>query len=214
MNTSQLQSVIRLLLNSASGAILAHTATTANPATKDLVGWLSAFLTGPDALALCMTGVAWLWGHINPADPTTPEKPADPTNTPSLGAGKVIGMILVGFGILAAVSQVGCSSTPQQIAYQSAGTTVVTVDTAMNLWGAYVAAKQPGTNAEQTVKDAYGKYQAAMAALCDAGEIYAATGSTNGVAADNALTQAAFNATHELEDLETLIASFGVNLTP
>jgi hypothetical protein len=104
----------------------------------------------------------------------------------------------------------GCASTgPQQVTYQAAGTTIVSVDAAMNEWGAYVATAHPGTNAEIAVESAYEKYQSAMAVACDAGAAYSATGGTNGVAA---LDQAIQNSSQELTDLETLIASFGVKL--
>ena len=105
----------------------------------------------------------------------------------------------------------GCKSTPQEITFQAASTTVVGVDTAMNLWGSYVAQAHPGTNQEMIVKNAYEKYQASMAAVCDAGEIYAATGGTNGTATA-AFNQAIANSGQDLADLENLINSFGVKL--
>jgi hypothetical protein len=107
---------------------------------------------------------------------------------------------------------IGCNTTPQKVTYQSAGTAVVSVDTAMNLWGAYVAANHPPIAQEQAVKAAYEKYQAAMATACDAGAIYAATGSTNAPATSLALQQAIASVGKELVDLENLIASFGVKL--
>ena len=105
----------------------------------------------------------------------------------------------------------GCGSSPQTVAYQAAGTTVVTVDAAMGEWGAYVAAEHPGTNAELAVKSAYEKYQASMAVVTDAGAAYAATGGTNSVAI-SALDQAEANSAQDLADLERLITSFGATL--
>lgn len=103
------------------------------------------------------------------------------------------------------------SSTPQQVTYQAAATTAVTVDAAMSEWGAYVAANQPGTNAEMIVASAYGQYQNSMAAVCDAGAIYSATSGTN-AAAVAALNEAIANSSQELTDLENVISSFGVHL--
>jgi hypothetical protein len=109
----------------------------------------------------------------------------------------------------------GCNTTPQTVAYQAAGTTVVTVDTAMNLWGAYVAANHPSANVELEVKSAYEKYQASMAVALDAGAAYAATSVTNATAAQQAslaAQQAISTAGQDLSDLENLITSFGVKL--
>src|SRR5690242_1483525 len=69
----------------------------------------------------------------------------------------------------APLSFTGCQTTPQQITYRSAGTAIVTVDTAMHEWGAYVASNHPSTNTELAVRSAYEKYQAGMALACDAG---------------------------------------------
>lgn len=109
----------------------------------------------------------------------------------------------------------GCKSTPQQIAYQAAGTTIVSVDTAMKLWGVYVATNHPPVSQELAVKAAFKKYQAAMAVVCDAGAIYASTaGSTNLIgAASSALQTAVANANQSIIDLENLITQFGVKLS-
>lgn len=105
----------------------------------------------------------------------------------------------------------GCQTTPQQASYEAAGTTVVSVDAAMNVWGDYVAANHPGTNEEIAVRSAYEKYQSAMAVACDAGAAYVAAGGTNSTATA-ALNEAIANSSTELLDLEKLISSFGVKL--
>lgn len=133
-----------------------------------------------------------------------------PRQTP----GSKAALMILGFTPLALAFSLfvsGCQTTPQQATYQAAGTTVVSVDAAMNLWGAYVAANHPGTNEEAAVKSAYEKYQAAMAVACDAGAAYAAAGGTNSTAAA-ALNEAIANSSTELLDLEKLISSFGVKL--
>jgi hypothetical protein len=212
MNSSQLQSLVRLLLNTISGAIIAWTATKSAP-TQNVGDFLAKFITGPDVFALALTFVAWLWGHVNHSTPTVPEQPAGPAAPISPRLTGPLMILLLGCGLWTVDCGLltGCSSTPQQVAYQSAGTTIVTVDTAMGLWGAYVAANQPGTNAEAKVKFAYEKYQTAMTILCDAGTVYSMTASTN---AASVLNLAASTAAQDLLDLENLITACGVKLTP
>lgn len=141
------------------------------------------------------------WESTQPANPSK--------SSPGSGVPLLLALITIGSGTLFFT---GCQTTPQQATYQAAGTAVVTVDTAMNLWGTYVAANHPSTNEEIAVEAAYEQYQNTMAIVCDAGEAYAATGGTNGTATA-ALNQAIANSSQELTDLETLIVGFGVNLS-
>jgi len=53
---------------------------------------------------------------------------------------------------------IGCSS-PQQAAYRTTGSVVITVDAAMNGWGDYVRAGLSKPDEEAKVKAAYEKYQ-------------------------------------------------------
>ncbi|MGH8023184.1 MAG: hypothetical protein ACRED1_06365 [Limisphaerales bacterium] len=132
------------------------------------------------------------------------------SQTPSNSSTKIPIVFL--FIICASMTLTACSSTaPQRVTYQAAGTTIVTVDAAMNEWGAYVAATHPGTNEEAAVQSAYQNYQNAMAVVCDAGAVYSAGGGTNATATA-ALDQAMANSSQELSDLETLIKNFGVKL--
>ena len=158
-----------------------------------------------------------------PGDP-----PAAPAADPAAAADKGIPisklpLMLAFCSIALMLCFTGCKSTPQKIAYQSAGTAVVSVDVAMNLWGAYVAANHPPVNQELAVKTAYEKYQAAMALACDLGAVYAATAVTNSPAVTNppsmqssqallAFQQAIANANAELLDLENLLTQLGVKL--
>lgn len=172
-------------------------------------------------LAMMAAAVAFLRAGIakGPDDPTI-----DPPAAPAGGTGSSIAKIplMLAFASLALLI-IGCNTTSQQVAYQGAGTAVVSVDTAMNLWGAYVQAEHPSTNVELEVKAAYEKYQASMAVACDAGAAYAASSVTNNVASGStnalqnsaallALQNAAQNASQDLSDLENLITSFGVKL--
>lgn len=106
----------------------------------------------------------------------------------------------------------GCSTSAQRVVYQTAATTQVSVETAMHLWGAYVTAKHPPIEQEQAVSDAYSKYQAAMAAVCDAGAVYAAASEKDKPSASAALEMASQNLAVEIGDLQQLIVSFGVKL--
>jgi hypothetical protein len=106
----------------------------------------------------------------------------------------------------------GCHSTPQQAVYRTTGATVVSVDAAMDGWGAYVRAVHPPLVQEQAVKAAYERYQKAFAVVCDAGAIYAGSGQTNAPAVAGALQTAIVNANTSISDLENLITSFGVKL--
>jgi hypothetical protein len=151
------------------------------------------------AIGAAMALIGFAWSVIQKWEST---KPAS-----SPGNGAVVLLALLGGTVLLN----GCQ-TPQQASYQAAGTTVVTVDTAMHLWGTYVSQNHPGTNEEIAVESAYEKYQNSMAIVCDAGEAYSATGGTNGTAIAG-LDQAVVNASQELTDLENLIVSFGVNLS-
>lgn len=107
----------------------------------------------------------------------------------------------------------GCKSTPQQVAYQTAGTTIVSVDQAMKLWGAYVKAAHPPVGQEQDVKAAFLKYQASMLVVCDAGAAWSQAVTPDAqLTAANALQIAVTTATENITDLENLIRQFGVKL--
>jgi hypothetical protein len=56
---------------------------------------------------------------------------------------------------------VGCT-TFEQNTYKTLGTVAITVDATMNGWGDYVRMGKATPEQEQSVRDAYGKYQIAM----------------------------------------------------
>lgn len=109
------------------------------------------------------------------------------------------------------LSFTGCGSTPQKVAYKSAATTTVTVETAIRAYNVFAAQGKTTVAQNQKVKDAYLKYQAAFSVLCDAGAIYAATGGTNAPAAA-ALQQAVQNSSDSINDIIKLVTIFGVKL--
>jgi hypothetical protein len=194
MNSDQLNSLVRTALKIAGALCLQHGLTGA----ADL-------LNSPDIIGAVLLIAGLVWSHYSHAAPKSTSGPSStPPSTPPLMA--ILWAIFAG-----SLFFTGCASSPQQATYQAAGTTVVSVDTAMNLWGAYVAANHPSTNLEAQVENAYDKYQASMAIVCDAGAAYAATGGTNATATA-ALNTAVANSSQELTDLENMITSFGVKL--
>ena len=169
-------------------------------------------------LAMTAAAIAFLRAGVakGPSDPTASSPPLKPNGEAAVTAGRLPPLTMLAFAILvfcATAFVSGCNTTPQQATYQAVGTTAVSVDTAMTLWGTYVAQSHPPVTQEQAVANAYLKYQNAMAAVCDAGAVYsAAASSTNAPAASLALQGAIANANQEILDLENLIASFGVKL--
>jgi hypothetical protein len=85
----------------------------------------------------------------------------------------------------------------------------------MTAWGDYVAQFHPPASQEAAVKAAYQKYQATMAALVDAVQIYvtlAGSGSTNAPPALTTVTTAQQLASQSLADLLAMLTQFGVKL--
>lgn len=70
--------------------------------------------------------------------------------------------LLLTLGILCALA-VGCAN-PEQTAYRVIGTTIVSVDAAMNGWGDYVRAGKATPEEQMSVRTAYEKYQNAKRA--------------------------------------------------
>lgn len=86
------------------------------------------------------------------------------------------------------VAVTGCANW-KQTTYKTAGTVTITADTAMKAWAEYVVAGLAKPDQEAKVRDAYGKYQASMMAVLDAGK--AATASGNQTALQNWFAAAA-----------------------
>ncbi len=118
--------------------------------------------------------------------------------------------IIIGLMALMIGAGLGCKSTPQAAAFQTAGITDVAVTSA--LAGYDLAAKDGRTTVAQNqqVAAAFAKYQQAMAVALDAGAIYAASSQTNAndTAAAQALSQATLTATASLTDVLNLISTF------
>jgi len=134
MNQAQIQSLCRLLLNTASGAILAYTASKSQPA-KDLAGFLANFVTGPDALALAMSVVAWLWGHVTHSAST----PTDAGKGGPLAL--VAALAAAGFmftGCQSPALQSGGAYAPAQVVTNLSGTVTTNATSAPDL-GLYFA---------------------------------------------------------------------------
>ena len=105
----------------------------------------------------------------------------------------------------------GCHYTPQRIAYVSASTAVVSVETAIVAYNEFAKAGKTTVAQNLAVRDAYEKYQLASAVVCDAGAIYAETGGTNHVYAA-AFQTATMNMSQTVMDVLNLIRSFGVKI--
>jgi hypothetical protein len=193
MNQDQISSLTRSVMKVIAGLLAAH-------GLQNEATWMNT----PDVISAVLLAVSLAWSHFAHQSPPSS---AD-GGTPKSGGGATLMAFLLAAELLL---NAGCHSTPQQAAYRAAGTTIVSVDTVMNLWGAYVAANHPGVAAETKVETAYEKYQAAMVAVCDAGVVYSATGSTN-APAGTALNQAVANASQDLSDLSNLITSFGIKI--
>ena len=194
MNSAQAASLVRMILNFLSGAMLAWSASHTKPA-QDLAAYVVQFINGPDMLALATAGVMWLWGHLTHSSPSSPSSP--PANKPNLSA-------LVAIGA-AAVLFTGCHSTPQQVSYKAVGATDVTVQAALATYDQFAAAGKTTPAENSAVKAAFEKYQHAFAVVCDAGAIYAATSGTNAPAASLALQTAIVNANQSITDLLAIV---------
>lgn len=152
-------------------------------------------------------GIVWKFWHWN----KTPDAPAPAT--PPLGGALHLLLICALLPALC-LGTVGCKN-PQQASYAAVGTVQVSVEAAMSAWNLYVGQNHPPVATELKVKAAYEKYQQAMAAVCDAGAIYAAAGVTNSAGqtgASAALQAATSNAGQTLADLVALIRSLGVKI--
>lgn len=79
--------------------------------------------------------------------------------------------------LLLSTPLVSCSSSWRSTSYKTAGTTIITADTAMKAWAIYVANGKANPEQEQKVREAYDKYRASMSVVVDVGK--ASTTSTN-----------------------------------
>ena len=105
----------------------------------------------------------------------------------------------------------GCKSTPQQVAYKSTATVSVTAEAAIRAYDVLAAQGKTTVAQNVKVKEAFQRYQASFAVLCDVGAIYAASATTNAPAAA-ALQQAVLNTSASISDVVTLVQLFGVKL--
>ena len=196
MNKDQLNSLIRTLLKVIGSALTTHGLSNAASLvnSEDMIG-----------LILLVAGLIWSHYHHGEDDNT-------PRSNTSVYAWLLIGALA--FAVMPGAT--GCKSTPQQITYNTAAATTITVETALKAYNVFAAQGKTTIEQNRQVKAAYEKYQAAFAVVCDAGTIYAASsdtiGGTNAPAASLALQQAVINANASLNDIINLIRSFGVKL--
>jgi hypothetical protein len=194
MNPDQIASLVRSVLKMAGAALAVHGLTNA-----------ANIVNGEDLSGVVITILGLVLSHFSHSDGTTPSTPS--------GASKV--SVLLVFGMLAgtALFNSGCANTtPNNVAYNTVAATSVTVDVAMDAWGAYVASGHATIDQERQVKAAYEKYQAAVYVVIDAGEVFAGATTNTIVTLSSALTTAQANQSQDLSDLVNLITSFGVKL--
>lgn len=97
-----------------------------------------------------IASIAVAWGALHRATPTTLKCLALPALILALACGS------------------GCSTPAPTAAYRAQGAAVLSADAAMTAWGDYVASHPVPIAQEQTVRDAYRKYQSAMTAAISA----------------------------------------------
>lgn len=102
----------------------------------------------------------------------------------------------------------GCGSTPEATATHLAGTTVATVDSAMQAWGDWVRAGNATQAQMDAVKAAYAKYYAAATASDKALEAYVAAKASNPNADRSTYTAAIAAAQSAQSELLNLITVF------
>ena len=103
----------------------------------------------------------------------------------------------------------GCTTNQTTTAYKGVGATKLTIDGAMAMWGAYVQQKNPGTNAEQLVWQAYQSAKVAELAAASAAASLAASPTNTAVTTQ---VVSAFTASYAAtaSNLVNVIQSFGV----
>ena len=195
MNADQVNSLIRTGLKVVAGIMAAH-------GLQDSAGYLNT----PDVVAAICLAVSMLWSHFA-------HKPPPSASGGSSNAGGPL--LLVAISVMLAgvlFCGTGCKSSPQAVTYQVAATSSVTVETAIHAYDVFAGQGKTTPAMNARVKAAYERYQAAMAVVCDAGAVYAATATTNAPSASAALQTAIVNANGTITDLVNLVRSFGVNL--
>ena len=194
MNIDQVTSLVRSLMKIIGSALAAHGLTQA-----------AGIVNGEDCIGVVLAIAGMVWSHWEHAADSAP--PAG-TNRAMLTWLMIAAMGLFGGSLMVS----GCKSTPQQVAYQAAGTTAVTVETALAAYDQFAKAGKTTVAQNLAVKNAYVKYQAAFAVLCDAGAAYAASGGATNAPVAAALEQATANANQSINDVIALVQSFGVKL--
>lgn len=118
-------------------------------------------------------------------------------------------LVLFGIALAGLITTEGCKT-----AYKATSASYIAVDTAMKVWGDYVAQKHPSQAQELAVKAAYEKYQASVVVITDLGISVANAQAAGQPTADlqKQLTAALANSSQLIVDLETTIRSFGVKL--
>lgn len=138
-----------------------------------------------------------------------------------LNFGKLVAILFAAFLCFCAVTLPGCTSTTQRVSYKATSASATVVDTAMKVWGDYVAyQKAKGTpvplSQEVQVKQAYQKYVTALNGVTKAGYTLAlsmiATNSPEYSSAQQAVNTATAVMAATISDLISLLNQFGVKV--
>ncbi len=124
MNANQFSSTIRMILNLLAGFIVASTASKSQP-SKDFAGVLVNFINGPDALAVCLGAVSWIWGMVTHSG--TPPPPA--------GTGGPRAALLLCL-VLPSLVFTGCAGTNANV-FTAERSAAVTSDAALRAYAVY-----------------------------------------------------------------------------
>ncbi len=126
---------------------------------------------------------------------------------------KLIFPLLLSVGVIVTlINSTGCKLTPQQATYQTVAVTDVTAVEAVKVYNKLAIAGKTTVEMNKKVEAAFLKYQLAMVALCDMGAVYSASVQTNGVGSFANIQGQVGVVNQTLDDLLTLIRSYGVKL--
>ncbi len=158
---------------------------------------------GAGLIALFVALLAHLWHRDPPADAATAPAPAS-------GTAAKVGTLCALLGLSALLMSV-CATAPTT-AFKVESGVQVSVVTAASAWNSYVAANHPSAAVELQVRAAFEKYQRAELLAIDVTASYASVTATNAPLAASNLAAASTAVTNDLNELVSLLQSFGVKI--
>jgi hypothetical protein len=181
------------------GTVLVTKGIASQDELNDIIGGLLGFIA-----------VVWsYWHHSTANAPAAAVNSGNQTLTAAVTkivTAKNSGILLCALSLFC-----GCASAPET-AFKAEAATDITVSAAMTAWGDYVAQFHPPASEELAVESAFDKYQALEILAVDATAFYTEETSTNSAGSTAAMTSAQNDAGQALEDLISLIRTFGVKI--